>query len=191
MTSTSDRIRAAARDLFAERGFAGTSIAAIEKGAGLVPRAGTFYRHFASKEALFEDLAREIVERPAEFGADPADADTRGQLLAFARRFEEAGERQRPWLRLIEEMRLTEAGAAFEARANDEMLRTLMAWVASRPAGRGLDESALAALTLTVFGGWLFHLGKRAQGIEPTAVDPAVLLETWATLGARLLDGTG
>jgi AcrR family transcriptional regulator len=188
VTTTADRIRAAARDLFAERGFAGTSIAAIEQGAGLVPRAGTFYRHFPSKEALFEDLARDIVETPAEFEPDPTDPDTRGQLLAFARRFEEAGARQRPWLRLIEEMRLTEAGAAFEARANEEMLQALMGWVATRAAGRGLGRAALAALTLTVFGGWLFHLGKAAQGIDPEAVDPAVMLDTWATLGARLLD---
>ncbi len=66
--NTRERIKAVALPLFAEQGFAATSIAAIESAAGLAPRAGAFYRHFSSKEALFEEIARErITETPDEF----------------------------------------------------------------------------------------------------------------------------
>lgn len=190
--NTRERIKAAALPLFAEQGFAATSIAAIEAAAGLAPRAGAFYRHFPGKEALFLELAREcITETPDEFDfAGLADyPDTRTQLVALARQFERAAERQRPYLRLIGEMRLTESGHAFEARANARMLDALMQWTATRAAGAGLDKDRLAALTVSMFGGWLFYLGKRQQGIEPDAIDRDVLLEEWASRWARQLDG--
>ena len=38
--------------LFGEHGFRGTSVAAIERAAGLTPGAGGLYHHFPSKDAL-------------------------------------------------------------------------------------------------------------------------------------------
>jgi AcrR family transcriptional regulator len=189
--NTRDRIKEAALALFAERGFAGTSIGAIEEAAGLAPRAGAFYRHFPGKQALFEELARErITETPDEFdlGALTELGDTRAQLVALAQRFEQAAERQRPWQRLIEEMRLTAGGRAFEAAANEAMLRALMSWVGTKPAGRRLGEPALAALTMTVFGGWLLYLTKQSQGVDLDMIDRDVLLSDWAARNAKLLD---
>ncbi|RZS44706.1 TetR family transcriptional regulator [Herbihabitans rhizosphaerae] len=58
-TPTRDRIVDAAVKLFAERGFRGTSITAIEAEAGLTPGAGGIYHHFKSKQ----DLLRAGVER--------------------------------------------------------------------------------------------------------------------------------
>ena len=190
--NTRQRIKQAALPLFAEFGFAGTSIAAIETAAGLVPRAGAFYRHFPSKEALFEELARErITETPDEFDFDGlrAFADTRAELLALARQFEIASERQQPYLRLIEELRLTESGQAFEARANEAMMGALMEWVGTKPGGASLAPSELAALTMSVFGGWLFYLAKRQQGIELKSIKHDGMREGWATLWAGILDG--
>lgn len=40
--------------LFAESGVAGTPITKIEEAAGLAPGSGAFYRHFRSKDELFE-----------------------------------------------------------------------------------------------------------------------------------------
>ena len=189
--NTRERIKAAALPLFAERGFAGTSIAAIESAAGLAPRAGAFYRHFESKEALFEELAAErITETPDEFDFEGLRAfgDTRAELVALARRFEVAAERQKPYLRLIEEARLTAAGRTFEQRANEAMLDSLMGWVGGKPAARGLDPAGLAALTIEIFGSWLFYLSKRQQGIELAVLDREALLEDWAGRWACLLD---
>jgi AcrR family transcriptional regulator len=189
--NTRERIKAAALPLFAERGFAATSIAAIESAAGLAPRAGAFYRHFAGKEALFEELAREhITETPDEFDFAGLEGfgDTRAELVALARRFELAAERQKPYLRVIEEIRLTRSGRAFERQANEAMLQALMEWVARKPASNGLGTARLAALTLDVFGSWLFYLGKRQQGIDVDAVSRDVMLDDWANRWSGLLD---
>jgi len=189
--NTRERIKAAALPLFAEQGFAATSIAAIETAAGLAPRAGAFYRHFDSKQALFEVVARErITETPGEFDFEGLKAfgDTRAELVALARRFEVAAERQRPYLRLIEESRLTDAGRSFEQAANDAMLRALMDWVATKAAADGLDTGRLATLTMNVFGSWLFYLTKRQQGVELAVLDRDTLLEDWASRWAGTLD---
>jgi AcrR family transcriptional regulator len=191
VNTTRGRIKAAALNLFAEQGFAGTSIAAIETAAGLAPRAGAFYRHFPGKQALFEELARErITETPDEFDFEGLKAfgDTRAELISIARQFETAAERQRPYLRLIEEIRLTESGRSFEQEANETMLHALMNWVATRPAGEGLDAARLAALTMNVFGSWLFYLAKRQQGINLAVVDRDTLLEDWARRWSGVLD---
>lgn len=50
--TTSDKIYKSALRLFAEKGYKGASIGAIEEAVGLAPRAGGFYRHFASKEDI-------------------------------------------------------------------------------------------------------------------------------------------
>ena len=191
--NTRARIKAAALPLFAEQGFAATSIAAIETAAGLAPRAGAFYRHFDSKEALFEELARErITETPGEFDFEGLKAfgDTRAELVALARRFEVAAERQRPYLRLIEESRLTDSGRLFEQAANDAMLRALMDWVTTKAAADGLDTGRLATLTMNVFGSWLFYLTKRQHGVELAVLDRDTLLEDWASRWSRTLDRT-
>lgn len=190
--NTRERIKEAALPLFAEQGLARTSIAAIETAAGLAPRAGAFYRHFPGKEALFEELAREhITETPDEFDFDGLEAfgDTRAELIALARQFETAAERQKPYLRLIEESRLTESGRSFEHQANEVMFEALMNWVATKPAGAALDAERLAALTMNVFGSWLFFLGKRQQGVDLAAIDRDALLEDWARTWSGLLDG--
>ena len=189
--NTRERIKEAALPLFAEQGLARTSVAAIETAAGLAPRAGAFYRHFPGKEALFEELAREhITETPDEFDFDGLEAfgDTRAELIALARQFETAAERQKPYLRLIEESRLTESGRSFEHQANEAMFEALMNWVANKPAGAGLGAERLAALTMNVFGSWLFFLGKRQQGVDLAAIDRDALLEDWARTWSGLLD---
>jgi AcrR family transcriptional regulator len=66
-----DALLAAARDLFAERGFEGTTVRDIAKAANVTER--TFYRYFDGKEGLVGDdyeawmavLHDAIVDRPA------------------------------------------------------------------------------------------------------------------------------
>ena len=191
--NTRERIKAAALPLFAELGFAGTSIGAIEKGAGLAPRAGAFYRHFASKEALFLELAEALLtEHPDEFDFDGLALldDTRAELTMIARQYEVASRRQSPYLRVIEELRGTEAGRTFEARANQEMFDALCAWVAAKPGAKGRSESEVAALTMSVFGSWLFFTTKQQQGIEFEMLSLETYIKTWAAFWSPMLDET-
>jgi AcrR family transcriptional regulator len=52
--------------LFGEHGFRGTSVAAIERAAGLTPGAGGLYHHFPSKDAL---LTAGLERQVARLGA--------------------------------------------------------------------------------------------------------------------------
>jgi TetR/AcrR family transcriptional regulator, mexJK operon transcriptional repressor len=62
---TRERLRAAAHQLFLQQGYQATSIDAILAKAGVSSKE-TFYRHYASKEALFVDVLSHLtMEQPA------------------------------------------------------------------------------------------------------------------------------
>ncbi|MDN2499905.1 TetR/AcrR family transcriptional regulator [Nocardia nova] len=103
--SDTDRHRAlldAAADVFIERGYAATTVAAITARAG-VSRA-TLYVYFASKDEIFHALATRVRD---EFLAaqepELADSDPREMLRATIESFAEAVQHAGPLLRLIEE----------------------------------------------------------------------------------------
>ncbi|MCW2902472.1 MAG: transcriptional regulator, TetR family [Streptosporangiaceae bacterium] len=64
--STRERIVAEALRLFADRGYAATSVAEIEAASGLSPGAGGLYRHFRSKEEVIGAAIREHISRTRE-----------------------------------------------------------------------------------------------------------------------------
>ncbi|GAA2083189.1 TetR/AcrR family transcriptional regulator [Actinomadura alba] len=64
--STRERIVAEALRLFADRGYAATSVAEIEAASGLSPGAGGLYRHFRSKEEVLAAAIREHITRTRE-----------------------------------------------------------------------------------------------------------------------------
>jgi len=188
--NTKDRIMQAALKLFLAQGYQKTSIARIETEAGLAPRAGAFYRHFDSKQALLVEIAKSYVsETPDDFGLDKlADfGDTRSELVAIALRYEEAMIRQQPYARLIEEVRLLDFGADLQNEVNADMMIGLAAWIRGKPAANGLSRKQISALLINVLGGWLQYLSMVRLG---AAVGPLrdTLLEDWATLWASILD---
>jgi AcrR family transcriptional regulator len=70
--STRDRILNEALRLFADHGYAGTSIASIEEAAGLSPHSGALYTHFGSKEQLMAAaIERAIQTADASFAFAP------------------------------------------------------------------------------------------------------------------------
>ncbi|MFE7721701.1 TetR/AcrR family transcriptional regulator [Nocardia rhizosphaerihabitans] len=62
-----ERIMAEALRLFGEQGFAKTSIAQIEQGAGLSGGSGALYRHFKSKDELLVQAVASRLEDRAEW----------------------------------------------------------------------------------------------------------------------------
>ncbi|MBL4685544.1 MAG: TetR/AcrR family transcriptional regulator [Nannocystaceae bacterium] len=88
MSGTADRIRAAATQLFAELGFAGTSVRAICKAADTNVNAVSY--HFGGKQALYQDVIDRISDdRLASaqriLGQPPSDvADLERRLVLFA-----------------------------------------------------------------------------------------------------------
>jgi len=188
--NTKERIMQAALKLFVDQGYQKTSIARIETEAGLAPRAGAFYRHFDSKETLLLELAKTYVsETPAEFGLDRlADyGDTRAELVAVALKYEAAMNRQKPYARVIEEVRLLDVGHVLQNELDQDMSAALVAWLKGKPAAKGLSKKQVTALVITVFGGWLTYLNmlRQGSGVEPLR---DTLLDEWATLWASILD---
>jgi AcrR family transcriptional regulator len=57
-----DRLLGEALTLFATRGYAATSIADIQRAAGLAPGSGALYKHFTSKRALLEAAVTHRIE---------------------------------------------------------------------------------------------------------------------------------
>ena len=87
--ATREQLIAVATQLFAARGYEGTSIDAVQQGAGV--SRGSLYHHFASKDALFEAVLEDIETRvgnevvaAAAGTADPV-AGLRAGCLAWVR----------------------------------------------------------------------------------------------------------
>ena len=191
--NTKDRIMQAALELFLELGYQKTSIARIETAAGLAPRAGAFYRHFEGKEALLMEIAKASVsETPEDFGLERlADfGDTRSELVAIALKYEEAMVRQKPFARLIEEIRLLDVGAELQEEIDAGMMAALAAWISKKPAAKGLSQQQSGALLISVFGGWLFYIHKVQQEAPAELLDRDTMLDEWATLWASVLDAS-
>lgn len=189
---TRTRLKHAALTLFLEKGFAGATIGAIEAAAGLAPRAGGFYRHFDSKEALLAEIARErIVERSSDFdlGELLPLPSIKAELMVIGRAYLRTGRRQQKYAKLVNECRRLPTMRDMEQGANEEIHKWLRQWIAGKPYGRRLDDAALSAMTMTVFGGFLFYLTKRGEGVTFSGIDDESMLDAWADYWAAALAG--
>ncbi len=138
-----ERVLDAAREAFAEAGF-GVPLDVIAARAGVGP--GTVYRHFPTKEALFEAVTLARVEDLVEVARAGADStDPSGALDAFLARlaYEAAAKRDLPDA-------LGGVGAEAVALARTELYKALDLLLArARAAGAvrvGIGASELLAL---------------------------------------------
>ncbi len=161
---TRQDILAAALDLFAERGFAGTSVRMIASSAGV--RESALYHYFSDKEAVLGELVNGIsAERQRnvmELIEETKDEDLRGALHKFANRM--LGLMQAPTPRKFMRMMIfsgpnlpaTEAVARLEREGFDVVSRFTDALKA-----RGLVRPEVNSLSvvLAMFGAlmMLFH----------------------------------
>jgi len=97
-----------------------------------------------------------VSETPEDFGLERlADfGDTRSELVAITLKYEEAMIQQKPFARLIEEIRLLDFGSDLEEKLNADMMVGLAEWISKKPAAEGLSQDQLAALIINVFGVW-------------------------------------
>lgn len=189
--NTKERIMEAALKLFMEEGYQKTSIARLETEAGLVPRAGAFYRHFDSKQTLLMEVAKtHVSETPEDFGLDRLSdfGDTRSELVAIALKYEEAAIRQQPFARLIEEIRLLDFGSELQDELNTDMMAGLLEWMKGKQVAKGKSGKQISALIVSAIGGWLFYLSQVQRGATVAPLDRDAMLDEWATLWASILD---
>lgn len=173
--STRERILDAALDLFAEEGFAGTTITEVERRVGLTPGTGSFYRHFPSKEALLRAAVdREVARCRAEIaeahavppvGEDPHERRVLGLELALRdiRRFDRLN-------RLV----LTEGDRVPELR---EAITAALQAPSELSAG---DQSPIVVVALAALSG--YHVSSLVQGRPFQGLAEADFLEALARL---------
>jgi AcrR family transcriptional regulator len=138
----------AALDLFAEQGYAATSVDAIAKRANLA--VGTFYQHFESKRQLLLALMDQLVGRLAEVRLELAPtADVRAGLQhlltqAFDRDLEFLGA-YRAWQEaILSDADLAKKNAALHAWTRQRVVRVLTVLATARHARAAIDLQGLA-----------------------------------------------
>lgn len=161
------RIRDAARSLFRERGFDGTTLRAIAARAGM--GASSIYRHIRSKEELLLDELLEVSEEAWE-------------------RFRKEEDRTRPARQRLQ--RFLDAEHALLAR--DPEFTTIALRAACQPGGRAARR-ALALQDRTVGLIAEILLAGRARGELARDADPLIAARTVAhtIAGARLAWANG
>ncbi|HST85033.1 MAG TPA: TetR/AcrR family transcriptional regulator [Kineosporiaceae bacterium] len=153
-TATRERILDAAMQLFGEHGFKGTSVAAIERAAGLTPGAGGLYHHFSSKDAvLTAGLERHVKKL--------------GALRDIRRLFTGVGD-------LGIQLTLTARYVLTELSAESELLQVLFGEARRRPEMVQGAVSTLVASTYTEFEAWLVEdwavPAERARSVSAVAL---------------------
>lgn len=189
--STKDKLISAGAALFVRTGYEKTTIGDLERVVGLTPRAGGFYRHFSSKEALLLAIAEQRFETPEALGLTTVLplADTCSELLYIARAYDRVNQPADGIAHLLrtEAARIPELSAMIAA-ANEQLLRGLSEWLAQKPALKGKQEAEIANATMLIFGAWLFFLTRRNETKSLKSQKGDAFLKRWAEYWARALD---
>lgn len=180
-TSTRDRLLDEAMRLFGERGFGATSVAEIERSAGLTPGAGGLFHHFRTKEAVLtagieRQLARLDAVRKIR-GAIPPLGDTRAELTLAARYVVLELEEEQELLRVL----VSEGRRRPEllTDAIDQVVRGTFDEFAALLARSGVDEigAGLALGALVAFVSADLLLGQ-----SPIDADREDVIATWVEM---------
>ena len=191
---TRDRILAAALELFAKRGYEGTSIGQIEAAAGLSPRSGALYKHFASKQELFEAALEERMAAIEAFNARlelTSLGDTRAELTLIGRwaLAELARERQLVLMLMRDGGRvpaLADRFAATIVRRGIEISITVLKRYAAERGAVVADPEALGEVLCAALVG--YSLQRTMFGDEAAGVDAERFIAAWVNACLTIID---
>ena len=186
--STKERLLDEAMRLFGERGYDATSVAEIERSAGLTPGAGGLFHHFRTKEeVLIAGIDRHMARLEAVRqirGAIPPLGDLRAELTLVARYvFLELEEEQELLRVLISEGRQR---PHLLAGAVEQVVRGTFnefAGLLERSGGTAVG-AALALGSLVAFASAELLLGQ-----APVDADREEVIATWVEMVVRLVGG--
>jgi AcrR family transcriptional regulator len=184
--STRERVLESAMRLFAERGFRATTVGDIEAAAGLSPRRGALYRHFASKEAVFhaclDRWIADVTGFPSTVEAVLPLGDLRSELTVIARGSLQILARQRDLFRLLARDAID--FPELVARVHRELVTVgyeqMTTWFRSqlKAAGRPTaDAPALAAVALSSLAH--YRQDEAMYGSPPGDVDEVTFVRAW------------
>ncbi|ROO87788.1 TetR family transcriptional regulator [Actinocorallia herbida] len=193
---TRERIITESLRLFAERGYAGTSVAAIEKAAGLSPNSGSLYTHFGSKEQVMAaavDGAVKIAE--AGFAVAPMLAldDLEAELTLLARGSLMLMDGWRDLIRVM--MKESDQFPAVMADVRERLFvrsyRFLVGWLAERAVREQLPEQDFESIATIWLGAMEnYWVTTNVYGRRPFDLDADRFVRQWVAtllvaLGAR------
>ena len=188
---TRRRIIEEATRLFGERGYAGTSVAELEKAAGLKPGAGGLYAHFDSKEDVFGAVVAHCVRVAdsayAMHAALPLD-DLRSELTVLVRGSLLLFDATEDWIRLR-----AKEGDQFpdlfggQRDLGARAYRYLADWLARKVAEGVLADHDTEAVADVLFGAIAsyWQLTKLYNRV-PNDVDQDRFVAAWVDLALRL-----
>jgi AcrR family transcriptional regulator len=194
---TRERLLGAAMELFARRGYAGTSIGAIETAAGLAPRSGALYQYFSGKD----ELLAAAVERKLEALDDLGPAlemlplgDLRSELRLLARwNLRSLADRDtltRFVLRDAEHLPARLRRRLYE-RLVERPYAQVVAWVERRIGPTAASRVDVYALTLILVESMAAYTTLRsAFGRLPDDIDDDRFVEAWVDLVENAMSRT-
>jgi AcrR family transcriptional regulator len=192
--TTRERLFEAALGLFSTRGYRETSVGEIERAAGLTPRAGGFYRHFASKEQLLVEAVRRMAdEMVASLAVSELSAlgHPRSELLVIARGMLRHAAAYRPTRLLLQrEGHKLPALAAVARQSNARLAEVdLMPWIENVQARRGVQGPVGRDLALLIFGPIVTLIFSIDRGDPAFGVETESFLAAWADHWGAWLEG--
>jgi TetR/AcrR family transcriptional regulator len=185
------RIETAARRLFANRGYAGTSMAEIAAAAGVSK--ATVFHHYRSKRALYEALVGDAMAgfREQIVPLLDAGADLQGSLREFAAAHVDRLTRMQGTMRLIAREMMSGTPASGELLSGSGLTQNfaLLVDVLRRGQASGTVRAdvdpGLAVFLLLCANWFLFQTGSLTRRNPDLAVTAST--ETYAAELARLL----
>jgi AcrR family transcriptional regulator len=185
---TREKLLAAARRLFEERGYAATRMSDISPEAGVSH--GTVYTWFADKEAVLRALVDEIVGQAyAALAVGDEISDPLQRMAEANRRYLEAYRRDGRMLEVVEEVATTDpryrevlTGIRRDhiARVTREIERLQRSGIAAADVDPAIAASALCAM-VEGFGRHWYGRGEQ----ESSSYDDATAVATLSTIWAR------
>jgi len=185
---TREKLLAAARRLFEERGYAATRMSDISPEAGVSH--GTVYTWFADKEAVLRALVEEIVGQAyAALAVGDEISDPLQRMAEANRRYLEAYRRDGRMLEVVEEVATTDpryrevlTGIRRDhiARVTREIERLQRSGIAADDVDPAIAASALCAM-VEGFGRHWYGRGEH----ESSSYDDATAVATLSTIWAR------
>lgn len=179
-------------ELFAQKGFRATTVGEIEAAAGLVPRRGALYKHFADKQTLLTAALEQHVGDVAVLTDTMDDlpvGEPRSELTLLCRWLLDELTAQRPVTRLLEK-----EGNQFPELVTqmcDEVIqvgyRQAAAYARQRLPGAA-DPEALAAIAVGSVVNY-----RRMQwtfGAPPLEIEEDRFINAWIDTFVRLVDTT-
>lgn len=183
--STKQRLLDEAARLFAARGFAATSVGDIEAAAGLQPRRGALYKHYANKLDILEAIVRRHVESvdQAVVALDGLPlTDLRGEALMMGRWLLEELDRQRTLTHILEQdgHRVPEMRDAARKSISDAGYQSACALLERWLDGRRSNVDAASVAVCLVGAVINFRRSRWTFGAPPLGLTDDRFLDGWA-----------